>query len=211
MLMMGEKKQINSNADQNDLSIILENKKEDEIDWIELAQKKAMEKNEVPEILDFTTFLAACYYMCTPGSYGSKIQNRTTEDYGFKTIDSKLDSGDLIVTENTNFPLFKFDVGDEIEFKASYLTKDKNWNLLQLRPYQSFKYYMFLLIDPFERCKHEWFVINKNEFKEAFPKLGGCHGTKESNKKNKNSEERLTVNKKAYAKLKPLNKIAPLV
>ena len=188
-------------------TIILKNKKEDEIDWVELAYKKAMEKNEVPEISDFTTFLAACFYMCTPGSYGSKIQNRVMEDYGFKTIDQNRNLGDLEVTETTNFPLFKFDVGDEIEFKASYLTKDNYWNLLQLRPYQSFKYYMFLLINPFEKCKHEWFVINKNEFKEAFPKLGGCHGTKESNKENKNSDNRLTVNKKAYEKLKQLNKI----
>jgi hypothetical protein len=166
-----------------------------------------MEKNEVPEISDFTTFLAACFYMCIPGSYGSKIQNRVMEDYGFKTIDKNLNSGDFKVTEMTKFSLFKFDVGDEIEFKASYLTKDNYWNLLQLRPYQSFKYYMFLLINPFEKCKHEWFVINKNEFKEAFPKLGGCHGTKESNKENKNSDNRLTVNKKAYEKLKQLNKI----
>lgn len=188
-------------------TIILKNKKEDEIDWIELAYKKAMEKNEVPEISDFTTFLAACFYMCTPGSYGSKIQNRVMEDYGFETIDQNLNLGDLEVTETTNFPLFKFDVGDEIEFKASFLTKDKTWNLLQLRSYQSFKYYMFLLINPFEKCKHEWFVINKNEFGEAFPKLGGCHGTKESNKENKNSDNRLTVNKKSYEKLKQLNKI----
>jgi hypothetical protein len=207
MFMMMVMKRIYNYVSRHISTIILKNKKEDEIDWIELAENKAKEKNEVPEISDFTTFLAACFYMCTPGSYGSKIQNRVMEDYGFETIDKNLNSGDFKVTDTTKFSLFKFDVGDEIEFKATFLTKKNNWNLLQLRPYQSFKYYMFLLINPFEKCKHEWFVINKNEFGQVFPKLGGCHGTKESNKENKNSDNRLTVNKKAYEKLKQLNKI----
>ena len=207
MFMMMVMKRIYNYVSRHISTIILKNKKEDEIDWIELAYKKAMEKNEVPEISDFTTFLAACFYMCNPGSYGSKIQNRIMEDYSFKTVDKELNSGDFKVTEMTKFSLFKFDVGDKIEFKVSYLTKDNYWNLLQLRPYQSFKYYVFLLINPFEKCKYEWFIIDKNEFGEVFPKLGGCHGTKESNEENKNKNYRLTVNKKVYEKLKKINKI----
>lgn len=205
--MIAAMKRIYNYVNKNTSTIILKNKKEDVIDWIKLAYERAIEKNNVPENLDFTNFVAACFCMCTPGSYGSKIQNRVMQDYGFETIDKSLNSGDFKVTDTTNFPIFKFDLGDEIEFKASFLTKGKTWNLLQLRPYQSFKYYMFLLIDPFDECKYEWFVIDKEEFKEAFPKLGGCHGTKESNKENKNPEKRLTVNKKAYQKLKQLNKI----
>ena len=178
-----------------------------ENDWLLLAEEKAKTKNIVDEKLSFENFLGACYVKCVPQSYGPKIEKRIKNDFNFNKIPQKKNEGDLLVTESTKFEIFNFNVGEKIEFKMSYFTGE-SWNLLQIRPYQKFEYYLFLLINPFEKCKQDWYVIKKQDLENEF-KLGGCHGTKESNEKNENIEYRLTIKENSidHLKLKEINQI----
>lgn len=178
-------------------------------DYKKMAQEKAKNKNKVEEGLDFHTFLAACYVMCSSQSYGPKIEKRVIKEYNFKKIPQKKGEGDLLSIETNNFPYFEFPLGSKSELKISYLSSGESWNLIQLRPYETFDYYVFLLIDPYNQCDYEWFVIKKEDINNDNFKLNAIHGTKESNKENKNIEYKLMVekNSKTYQKLKELNLI----
>jgi hypothetical protein len=177
------------------------------VDYKLLAQEKAMNKNQVEDGLLFDNFLAACYVKCSSQSYGPKIEKRVVNDFNFKKIPQKKGVGDFEFTEKTKFPLFDFKVGDKSELKISFLSADGSWNLIQLRPYEKFNYYIFLLIDPIDNCGYEWFILKKEDVNDLNFKLNAIHGTKESNKENKNIEYKLTVpkNGETYTKLKKLN------
>lgn len=177
------------------------------VDYKLLAKEKALNKNQVEDGLNFDDFLAACYVKCSSQSYGPKIEKRIINDLEFKKIPQKKGEGDLEVTEKTQFPLFNFNVGDKSELKISFLSADGSWNLIQLRPYEKFNYYVFLLIDPINNCSYEWFILKKEDVNNSNFKLNAIHGTKESNKENKNIEYKLTVQKNSdtYTKLKKLN------
>lgn len=179
------------------------------MDYKKLAQERANNKNKVEDGLNFDDFLAACYVMCSSQSYGPKIEKRVIKEYNFKKIPQKKGEGDLLTTDKSNFPHFKFPESSKSELKISFLSSDKSWNLIQLRPYEKFDYYVFLMIDPYKQCDFEWFVLRKEDINNTNFKLNSIHGTKESNKENKNIEYKLTVekNSKAYNKLKELNLI----
>lgn len=174
------------------------------IDYVKLAKEKAENKNKVDENLEFVQYIAACYTNCSSQSYGAKIEKRIKKDYYFKKIPHKKGEGDFLVPTTINFNSFTFSPGDKIEFKVSYLSYDKSWNLLQIRPYEKFNYYIFLLIDPHENCDYEWFILNKKDVEEL--KMGSCHGTKESNLSNLNIEHKISLKKNdnTYTKLKEL-------
>ena len=117
------------------------------INYKRLAEERAKSKNIVEGGLPFDDFLAACYVKCTSQSYGPKIERRVIEEYGFTKIPQKMGVGDLLSSEKTKFPLFNFAPGKKSEFKVSYLSADDSWNLIQIRNYENFDYYVFLLID----------------------------------------------------------------
>jgi hypothetical protein len=179
------------------------------INYKELAKEKATNKNKVEEGLIFDDFLAACYVKCSPQSYGPKIEKRVIQEFGFKKIPQKKGEGDLLSSSKNIFPHFDFPDGSKSEFKISFLSADKSWNLIQLRPYENFDFYVFLLVNPYNLCSYEWFVIRKDDINNSNFKLNSIHGTKESNKKNKNIEYKLMVesDSKSYNKLKELNLI----
>ena len=177
------------------------------IDYKKMAEDRARTKNQVENGLDFNTFLAACYVKCSTQSYGPKIEKRVLTDYGFKKIPSKRGEGDLLSTANTKLSGFRFKEGDRSELKVSYLSSDKSWNLIQIRPFETFEYYMFLLINPYDGCKSEWFILHKMDVTDQNFKMSAIHGTKKSNSENKNIEYKITVKigSDSYNKLKELN------
>lgn len=179
------------------------------IDYKLLAEERAKNKNKVEDGLDFDIFLAACYVKCSSQSYGPKIEKRVLKEFGFKKIPQKDGEGDLLSTEKTKFPFFDFELGKKSEIKISYLSTNKSWNLIQLRPYEKFDYYIFLLIDPYNKCEFEWFILNKDDVNDENFKLNSIHGTKKSNEQNTNIEYKLMVekNSNSYDKLKELNLI----
>ena len=158
-----------------------------------LAEQRAKNKNQVEDGLTFDNFLAACYVKCTPQSYGPKIEKRIIQDFKFDKIPSRKGEGDLLVTTSTDFPNYNFKENETIELKSSYLSSDGSWNFIQLRPYEKFDYYLFLLIDPLNGCNYEYILLNKEDVNDSNFKLNSIHGTKESNKENKNIEYKLNV------------------
>jgi|688.fasta_scaffold68130_3 hypothetical protein len=179
------------------------------INYKQLAEEKSKNKNVVEDGLSFDVFLAACFVKCSSQSYGSKIENRIIKEYGFSKIPKKFGEGDLLSSEKTKFPFFNFGLGKKSELKISYLSADDSWNLIQLRPYENFDFYVFLLINPKSQCQFEWFVINKSDINPNNFSMYAIHGTKESNLENKNIEYKITVPKDGdtYTKLKKLNLI----
>ena len=179
------------------------------VDYLLLAEQRAKNKNEVENDLDFTNFLGACFVKCSSQSYGPKIEKRIINDFGFGKIPQKNGEGDFKAIEKTKFPFYEFKLGERCELKISFLSSNKSWNLIQLRPYESFEYYVFLLINPLNKCAQEWFVIKKEDINENNFKLNATHGTKKSNKLNKNIEYKLTVDEKGNVlnKLRELNKV----
>jgi len=174
-----------------------------------LAEQRAKNKNQVEDGLTFDNFLAACYVKCTPQSYGPKIEKRIIQDFKFDKIPSRKGEGDLLVTTSTDFSNYNFKENETIELKSSYLSSDGSWNFIQLRPYEKFDYYLFLLIDPLNGCDYEYILLNKEDVNDSNFKLNSIHGTKESNKENKNIEYKLNVPKGSdvYEKLISLNLI----
>lgn len=179
------------------------------IDYKKMAEERAKDKNKVEDGLTFDNFLAACYVKCSSQSYGPKIEKRIVKEYGFKKIPSKKGEGDLLSTKITNFPIFNFGEGKKLELKVSYLSSDKSWNLIQLRPYETFDFYVFLLINPYDKCEFEWFIIKKEDVNNDNFKMNSIHGTKKSNLENKNIEYKINVviGGNNYNKLKELNLI----
>ena len=144
------------------------------------------------------------------------IQGRTNDYvdemlslFDFDKIPSRKGEGDLLVTTSTKFPNYNFKENETIELKSSYLSSDGSWNFIQLRPYEKFDYYLFLLIDPLNGCDYEYILLNKEDVNDSNFKLNSIHGTKESNKENKNIEYKLNVPKGSdvYEKLISLNLI----
>jgi len=158
-----------------------------------LAEQRAKNKNQVEEGLTFDNFLAACYVKCTPQSYGPKIEKRIIRDFKFYKIPSRKGEGDLLVTTSTKFLNYHFKENETIELKSSYLSSDGSWNFIQLRPHEKFDYYLFLLIDPLNGCDYKFILLNKEDVNDTNFKLNSIHGTKESNKENKNIEYKLNV------------------
>ncbi len=179
------------------------------IDYKKLAEDRAKNKNKVEDDLTFDNFLAACYVKCSSQSYGPKIERRVIEEYGFKKIPSKKGEGDLLSSRTTKFPIFNFEEGKKSELKVSYLSSDKSWNLIQIRPYEHFDFYVFLLINPYDECKFEWFILKKEDVNQNNFKMNSIHGTKKSNLENKNIEYKITatIGSDNYNKLKELNLI----
>ena len=179
------------------------------IDYKKMAENRAKNKNQVESGLNFDNFLAACYVKCSSQSYGPKIEKRVIEEYGFKKIPSKNGEGDLLSLKKTTFPGFNFGEGKKTELKVSYLSSNESWNLIQIRPYENFDFYVFLLINPYNSCKFEWFAIKKNDVNHDNFKMNAIHGTKKSNLENKNIEYKInvTINGNNYNKLKELNLI----
>lgn len=180
-----------------------------EINYKLLAEERAKNKNKVEDGLPFDDFLAACYVKCSSQSYGPKIEKRVIEEYGFTKIPQKKGEGDLLTTKKTNFPFFNFDSDKKSELKVSYLSANNSWNLIQLRNYENFDYYVFLLINPKSQCEYEWYILNKKDVNDTNFKMNAIHGTKKSNLENKNIEYKITVSKDSdtHKKLKELNLI----
>jgi hypothetical protein len=179
------------------------------MDYKKMAENRAKNKNQVESGLSFDNFLAACYVKCSSQSYGPKIEKRIIEEYRFKKIPSKNGEGDLLTSKDTTFPIFNFENGKKSELKVSYLSSDKSWNLIQIRPYENFDFYIFLLINPYDGCKFEWFIIKKTDVNHNNFKMNSIHGTKKSNLENKNIEYKInvTIDSDNYRKLKELNLI----
>lgn len=179
------------------------------IEYKKMAEDRARTKNEVENGLNFDTFLAACYVKCSTQSYGPKIEKRVLTEYGFQKIPSKKGQGDLMSTKLTKLSRFDFVDGDRSEFKVSYLSSQMSWNLIQIRPYETFDYYIFLLVNPYDGCKFEWFILRKGDVTEKNFKMNAIHGTKKSNSENKNVEYKIAVKigDDNYNKLKELNLI----
>jgi hypothetical protein len=179
------------------------------IDYKQIAENRAKNKNQVEDGLCFDNFLAACYVKCSSQSYGPKIEKRIIDEYGFEKIPSKKGEGDLLSSKITSFPGFNFGEGKKTELKVSYLSSNKSWNLIQIRPYENFDFYVFLLINPYDGCKFEWFILKKEDVNHNNFKMNSIHGTKKSNLENKNIEYKITatIGSDNYNKLKELNLI----
>lgn len=117
-------------------------------------------------------------------SYGARIQNYLIHNSNGKLskISQIEDKGDC---KNKN------DV--YIEIKISYKDIDNQFSLLQIRHWQDVGYFI-VFIDPDKEYKANYFYLTFKQMNEELKLLGGnCHGTKESNKENKNSSQRLSI------------------
>ena len=178
---------------------------------LKLAKEKFEEKNQVDENLKFEDFILECYIKCSPQSYGPKIEKKIIKQFQFEKIKKKLGQGDLEVTQKTEFtPFNNFSIGKKMELKVSFLTSgDSSYNLIQLRPYEVFDFYLFLLIDCENDFELQWFLLNKSDVSEKNFKINAIHGNKESVAQNVNVEYKLNVKKNSehYNKLVELNLI----
>lgn len=146
---------------------------------IQLAEEITQKRRTFTVNDDFHEFLVDCYLILTPQSYGAKINKEIVERGGFEKVKPKDDQGDC--AKNGKFA----------EIKASYLSTTNSWNLIQLRPYQNFDYYIFLLIDNLDNFTPYFFVLHKSDL--DYFQVRSIHGTEESNKDNQNIEYKLTV------------------
>jgi hypothetical protein len=198
------------------------------MNYREFAKKKyAKEMHDEISKMEFgQDFLARCFCEMSSQKYSAVIENKIREECGLKKIPNYEDKGDFISTreyQNRNYyPFLEFlTTGVTVELKVSFKSKGNDgkpyWNLVQLRPYENFDYYLFLFIDPENGCDWEWFLLKKDDVSNQNFTISGAHGTKQSNANNLNVEYRMSVSNQCgvrkeetqtklnYLKLKELN------
>lgn len=108
--------------------------------------------------------------MLTPQAYGTRLQNRLAEHFGWEVIGSKLDKGDVLDAR-----------GKYHEVKVTLITaSNKVANFVQIRPHQQVAGYHLFVICADYTPVHFW--LSKAQMDAELGLLGGsAHGTKTAN------------------------------
>ena len=162
--------------------------------YIDLANVKFNQNKEVNWESKIEEFICECYVKLNPCSYGHRVAEKIRLGLNAHSVNKKNDKGDISLN------------GIFYEQKVSYLSNINNsWSLTHLRPWQTFNYYIFCLVDCEDNFKPNFYVIDKvgiNRFK-----LNAMNGTASSNHNNFNIELRTNIAKgsEAHKILKRIN------
>lgn len=118
-----------------------------------------------------------------PQSYGSRVDKRLSEILGLLPTNDQ-DRGDR---KSIN--------GKYLEWKGSFFTSSNTaLNLVQIRPWQNIDYIYYAFdMRSLNDIKMQLFYLTKNQMDSELVKASSAHGTKESNKDNKNKELALRI------------------
>lgn len=181
----------------------------------EQAKEKGEKSKSDYSNMPFKEMLAHLYVNESSQSWSTTIQTRVIEIFKLTEVAAKIGRGDFKVTIEDGIVIVNYRVSKEKygEFKVSFCSTKKKWNLVQLRPHEEFDYYLFLLVDLSEHCKYEWFLIEKEAFHSHKDiKLNLAHGNKKNQQSNEMPEYRISFTKycknpKVYNALVSLNLI----
>lgn len=164
---------------------------------LENAVKKFYSKNRLESDdyeLSMDDFILKIYDRCDPGSYGKFFSNKLiydlSKDYGRSVgrVDDSMDRGDIFFNY---FPerYYMYDL-DKLEstyyeIKLSFLGKNGNFTIRNLRFYQELDGYLITLVDCLYDFKPTFHLISKdNLLNNCGLTFTGMNGTKERNKNN---------------------------
>lgn len=164
---------------------------------LENAVKKFCSKNRLESDdyeLSMDDFILKIYDRCDPGSYGKFFSNKLIydlrEDYGRSVgrVDDRMDRGDIFFNY---FPkrYYMYD-SDKLEstyyeIKLSFLGKNGNFTIRNLRFYQDLDGYLITLVDCLYDFKPTFYLISKdNLLNNCGLTFTGMNGTKQRNKNN---------------------------
>lgn len=183
-----------------------------------LAINKFKSKNKFTPneyLLPIEDFILKMYLNCDPSSYGNQFVKKLLKDNFQKGINlGKLtntsDTADICQTSHlhwyedyfcldddahTPIPLHFNDIEKSLyEVKISYLTKANNYTIRNIRPYQTFDYFLLCFVDCSNNFLPNFFVVTKEYVLNELT-LNPMNGTKEANKDNKNIVYGTTLSK----------------
>jgi hypothetical protein len=179
---------------------------------LQIARKRYINKNqfddfEYKEPMD--QFILMMYVNCDPASYGRQFVKKIMRDESHTPweekrnlyyVKDKVDQGDLVQL----YPSVEFFTGmiydtkrnkevrwDDaskitIEVKISYLTKEGNYNIRNIRPYQNFDYFLFCFVDCDKDFTSKFIMVKKQLITDYdYFTLTPMNGTKKANMGNK--------------------------
>jgi hypothetical protein len=117
-------------------------------------------------------------------SFGLGMGRKIIHDSNGALISSDPDHGDAYST-NTSDPLFH-------EAKSSCSGIKGIYNIVHIRPYQNFDYFILCFVDRKDKFKQQYFLIPKSFICDNF-KLSNMNNTRKSNKKNKEIDKRMSI------------------
>ena len=152
-----------------------------------VIQKIKAKKENVELYSDPEDFILNCYLNRTPQSYGALIEKRIIKKNNLKKLKAKYNIGDA--EENKKNKEIKVSISDNDIF-----------NIVQIRPHADIFSYIiwFFEITNIGEVQFYCFEIPKKDIM-TIDGLGGAHGTKESNKEQKNIEYRVSIKKNSNA------------
>jgi hypothetical protein len=180
---------------------------------LEIATKRFKTKNKFTD-RDYKKpmdeFILMMYVNCDPASYGRQFVKKIMRDESETPLEEKrnlyyikdwVDQGDLVqlypsveyfsgvIYDSKRHKQVKWDNASKmtIEVKISYLTKEGNYNIRNIRPYQDFDYFLFCFVDCENDFTAKFIMVEKRvitEFDNCFT-LTPMNGTKKANKDNK--------------------------
>ena len=150
-------------------------------DYLKRAKEKYKTNKDIDMSLSLIDYICECYVKLNPCSYGSRIENKVKKLLKVKNVKKSENKGD-----------FKF--GDTYgEMKVSFLSQSLCYNITHIRLYQDFDFYLFCFIDCEDAFTPHFYLISKNIMNKL--PLTSMNGTEESNMKNKNVDQRITIKK----------------
>ena len=149
--------------------------------YLRRALEKFKTNKDIDLNLDLIDYICECYTKLNPCSYGSRIENKIKKILKVKTVKKGENRGD-------------FSFGTKYgEIKITFLSQTNCYNITHIRLYQDFDFYLFCFIDCEEMFTPNFYLIPKNIMNKL--PLTSMNGTEESNMKNKNVDQRITIKK----------------
>ena len=152
------------------------------MNYLEQAIEKRKSSKKVDYTLPIINFICWCYVYLTPASYGAQLQKYFCHILlKLQELDKSLAIGDFSIGNTSG------------EFKATYLSKDNEYNFTHLRQWHGYDYYLLCLIDCDDNFTPEFLFVNKVDLDNF--NLEYMNGTKKENEGKENRERRLTIRK----------------
>lgn len=150
-------------------------------DYLKKAIEKYKTNKDVDLSLNLLDYICDCYSKLNPCSYGSRIENKVKKIIKVKTVKKSENKGDFKFKDNYG------------EMKVSFLSQSLCYNITHIRLYQDFDFYLFCFIDCEDMFNPNFYLVPKNIMNKL--PLTSMNGTEESNRKNKNIDQRITIKK----------------
>ena len=161
-------------------------------------------------------FILRMYINCNPASYGKKFVKKLLYDQEglLHGVSDRKDRGDIKISYpslsdeqrtiydpiNNRIKVLRDETDSSRKFfevKISYLSKNGNYSVRNIRPHQEFDYFLLCFVDCEDDFKPQFMVVDKDSI-TCFPliyKLTPMNGTKEANRDNSSIGYGLTVSK----------------